>query len=276
MASKSDLYTRARTVPFGFVYKVLPLTSTPKTVVPDILSSPVLGERPPLFGADDLVRGLVSDYYLMLGEAHAERGDRKLAVARYADAVRVHSASKETVNNVASTCAEREYYTEAEQWMRQAAALSPSYVTPRRNLAKLLDSQGKRDEAIAAFEELIKVTPEDTAAKARLAQLKSLPPGSKPKPVQPSSPPGVDPRISDLQKAISETPDNPALRNNLGNVYAESGDAQSAILAYEAALQVDPKYALAHKNLGLLYRDVLKDNELAEKHFSLYKSLGGR
>ncbi|MEZ4296896.1 MAG: DUF2723 domain-containing protein [Polyangiaceae bacterium] len=277
VASKSDLAIQARVRPFGFVYRIQGISAPEKLPVPDVLSQPILGEHPAIPGADDLARGLVSDYLLMLGEAHAERGERGAALSRYQEAARVHAASKENVNNIASTCAERGFYPEAEALMRQAASLSPTYVTPRRNLAKLLDSLGRREDAIVAFEDLVRVAPEDKAAAGRLATLKSLPASPAPRPGPVSPPVGApDPRIGELLRAIEKEPDNPALHNNLGNVYAESGDAQNAILAYEAAVRADPKYALAHKNLGILYREVLHDPQKAEEHFALYRSLGGK
>ncbi len=46
---------------------------------------------------------------------------------------------------------------EADRLYNSAAALSETYVTPRRNLAILIDKQGRSEEAIKAFEELVRV-----------------------------------------------------------------------------------------------------------------------
>jgi len=44
------------------------------------------------------------------------------------------------------------------------------------------------------------------------------------------------------------------LFSNLGNVYLETGDYESAVSRYEQAINADPNYAAAHQNLAIAYR----------------------
>ncbi len=272
IAAKSDLKVAAPTEPWGLVYLVRGKPGLAAGRPPALLAASI-ALPDPIPGADGLLRSLIADHHLMRGEALFVAGDRDGALESFKRAVAAQPFSKEAVNNVASTAAERHFVADAERWFLKAAALSPSYVTPRRNRARLLDSAGRREEAIEAYRELIRVAPDDEGAKARLEEL--LHPRSA---QAPSSPPSgsPDPRVEDLLAAIAREPDRPSLHNNLGNVYAEHGDARRALEAYEKALQLDPGYALAYKNLAILHRDLLKDPAAAERYFEKYRSLGGK
>jgi len=268
VAAKSDLKIAAPVDPWGLVYFVWGLPGGPGGRLPPLLSFPLsLPESIP--GADGLLRSLIADYHLMRGEALFMAGNGEGARDAFKQAVAAQALSKETVNNVASTAADRRFLADAERWYLKAAALSPGYVTPRRNLARMFDTAGRREEAIEAYRELLRAAPGDQGAKARLDELlraRSAPPVQKP----------ADSRVEELLAAIQREPGKPSLHNNLGNVYAEQGDPRRAREAYEKAIKADPTYALAYKNLAVLHRDLLHDPAAAERYLEKYRSLGGR
>ena len=63
--------------------------------------------------------------------------------------------------------------------------------------------------------------------------------------------------------------------NQLGVSYRHAGKFTKAREAYETALAIDPNYADAHLNLGVLLDLYLGDNTLALVHYERYLALGG-
>lgn len=62
-------------------------------------------------------------------------------------------------------------------------------------------------------------------------------------------------------------------RYNLGIVYAQAQRYDEAIEAYQQSLELDPKNADAHYNLGLLYERVKSQSERAAWHYRRYLEL---
>ncbi|MFA5938744.1 MAG: tetratricopeptide repeat protein [Sinimarinibacterium sp.] len=83
-----------------------------------------------------------------------------------------------------------------------------------------------------------------------------------------------DPAIGALGKAVSLKPDNKVAFNWLGILYREAGDINRAKLSYERALQIDPNYALAHFNYGVLLDAHFKRPADALPHYRAYQQAG--
>jgi tetratricopeptide (TPR) repeat protein len=76
-----------------------------------------------------------------------------------------------------------------------------------------------------------------------------------------------------LRDALKINPRNPFAGNLLGIALREQGKFTDARAAYEAALAIDPKYAKAHFNLGVLADLYLQDLPLALSHYERYQRL---
>jgi len=59
---------------------------------------------------------------------------------------------------------------------------------------------------------------------------------------------------------------------NIGALAVNDGKMQAAVDAFERAIDLNPKYAAAHRELGYTYKD-LKDNQKAVEHFREYLKL---
>ncbi|MDD3762001.1 MAG: tetratricopeptide repeat protein [Nevskiales bacterium] len=81
--------------------------------------------------------------------------------------------------------------------------------------------------------------------------------------------------IGALTKAAALNRENKIAFNWLGILHREAGDLERARLAYERALALDPDYALAHYNLGVLLDAHLQQPMQALPHYRAYLTLRG-
>lgn len=84
-----------------------------------------------------------------------------------------------------------------------------------------------------------------------------------------------DEAVAALERAVKASPNQPLFFNQLGISYRHAGKFTKAREAYETALALDPDYADAHLNLGVLLDLYLGDNTLALVHYERYLALGG-
>lgn len=60
---------------------------------------------------------------------------------------------------------------------------------------------------------------------------------------------------------------------NLGVLYTQNKDFEAAVKEFTASLGFNPRNALAHYNLGIIYDDYFKDKTKARLHYSTYLQL---
>jgi len=76
-----------------------------------------------------------------------------------------------------------------------------------------------------------------------------------------------------LEKVVMLDPMNKVAHYNLGVVYTQNKEFDSAVAEFKTALSYNPKNALAHYNLGIIYDDYFKDKENARYHYSSFLEL---
>ena len=79
--------------------------------------------------------------------------------------------------------------------------------------------------------------------------------------------------VESLKQAISLNPDRAAYYNELGMVSRREGRFDEARRYYAKALDLDPNYAYAHLNIGILYDLYLQDAAKAMQHYQRYREL---
>ena len=79
-----------------------------------------------------------------------------------------------------------------------------------------------------------------------------------------------------LKKSIEINPENPVSFHYLGVIARLKGDFGTAKTRYLKAIDLDPDYAIAHLNLGILYDLYLYDLEPALDHYERYQSLSDK
>jgi tetratricopeptide (TPR) repeat protein len=85
-----------------------------------------------------------------------------------------------------------------------------------------------------------------------------------------------DGRLADAEKTLTtaiERNDSAAAFNQLGIVYRRLGRFKEADEAYQRAIQIDPNYALAHLNLGVLCDLYLQQPQRALEAYERYLAL---
>jgi Flp pilus assembly protein TadD len=80
--------------------------------------------------------------------------------------------------------------------------------------------------------------------------------------------------IQALEKTVQAKPTASAY-NQLGILYRESGRFTEARAAYGSALKINPDYALAQRNLGILLDIYLQQPQQALVHYRAYAQLAG-
>ena len=101
-----------------------------------------------------------------------------------------------------------------------------------------LYQEGKLLEAIAEYQECLKLQPNLTKAKYNLG-------------VSFGDNQQYDAAIKVLQEVITTEPDNADARNSIAYAYSQRGELEAAIQHYEKAIDLDGSFAKAHFNLGM-------------------------
>lgn len=76
-----------------------------------------------------------------------------------------------------------------------------------------------------------------------------------------------------LAQSVRAWPQSAKAHNNLGEVYRRMKETKKAEQAYINALEVNPKYADAHFNIGTFYDSVLRNPQKAALHYKRYLEL---
>jgi Flp pilus assembly protein TadD len=79
--------------------------------------------------------------------------------------------------------------------------------------------------------------------------------------------------VAALEHAVQASPKQAVYFNQLGIAYRMVGQFTKAKEAYEKAIALDPNYALAHLNLGILYDVYLWDGRRALELYDRYLAL---
>lgn len=189
----------------------------------------------------------------------------------------------------------RRQYDDAAQAFEKAIAIKADWQTPHNNLARVMLSQGKTDEAIANLTAALEKNPKNAAAYMTLANLYSKD-GQAEKVVAtyekalealPDLWPAAnnlaymlslgDGAPADLErahdlalKAVALQPEKPSVLDTLGWVHLQRGETDLAIAELEKAAEKDPDAAIIQYHLGLALKQV---NRLEEARQMLERAL---
>jgi len=135
---------------------------------------------------------------------------------------------------------EQGQFDEAIAAFEEAIRLDPDYALAHYNLGRAYYLQGQMEQAAAAFEEAIQIDPEMAEAYTNLGAVYS---------VQGKT----EEAIAACETAIQRDPNDDMAHYNLALAYADQGQLDEAITAYKEALRINPENVDAHYNLGHAY-----------------------
>ena len=130
----------------------------------------------------------------------------------------------------------------AEQVYRLAVQQDPSIAQAWYMLGGLNQLQGRTDEAVANYQEAIRLLPDFPEACNNLGvALYTLK--------------RSDESVATLRQALSLKPDYAEAHNNLGNALHERGELDEAVACYRQAVRFRPDYTEAFNNMGNALRN---------------------
>jgi tetratricopeptide (TPR) repeat protein len=121
---------------------------------------------------------------------------------------------------------------------QHAIDVVPDNYVARYNLAAVLETEGRTDEAVGQLREAVRVRPYYTPARAELGQLLA-------------TQGHLDEALRELQTAVKQRPDDAVARFRLGSVLGNLGHSGEAADQFSQAVRLQPENADARFNLGL-------------------------
>ena len=142
-------------------------------------------------------------------------------------------------------------YADIETLWRITCARNPGSWMAHNNLGNTLRQEGKPDEAIAQYQEVLRLKPKSAEAHYNIGMALML----KGK---------VDDAISQYRQALQLDPNYSDAYVNLGSALLHEGTLDDAMAQYLAAVKIRPDDAVAHYNLGtVLFRQGKVDEAIA-------------
>ena len=145
------------------------------------------------------------------------------------------------------------YWKDTETLFRHALNVTRDNWVAHNNLGSALLAQGRVQEAIAHWEQSLRLKPDCVEAHSNLGFALSL-----------------MGRLREAawhyEQAAGIKPENAEARDNLGNALLRLGKVQEAIRQYEQALRLKPTYAEPHYDLGIALQQMGRVQE-AMKHY---------
>ncbi len=208
----------------------------------------------PQTAADRLIRALpfpgittVTEFsrnYLSYGSVYFQRGYLDQAEASFQIAFRDDPESAEALYGIGSVYLKQQKVAEAQGCFERALKLRATYpeTLPNawNNLGMLVGSEGRTAEAIADFQEALRLSPDYRIALNNLAKAYR-----------------VERRWQDAlqtyERSLQLRPDDADANYGLGMVYAQTDDTDRAFEFLQRALKARPVFPEAINNLGILY-----------------------
>jgi len=194
--------------------------------------------------------------YLSYGSMFFQRGYFDQAEAAFERALHDNPESAEALYGMGSVYLNQQKTAEARESFERATKLHASYpdtlANAWNNLGLLSAREGRTEEAIAYFQQALRLSPDHLVALDNLGsayrQLKQW-----------------DDARKAFERALAVSPNDPESNYGLGMVFAQTDDTARALEHLTKALQSRPAYPEALNNLGILYLRTQRRDEAVAK-----------
>ncbi len=183
--------------------------------------------------------------HLFRGEIHYQLGDHQAAIDDYTAYLRRHPSDATILHDRGGLYAILKDDVAAESDYRQATLIAPDMVQAWANLGSVLRRRDRLDEAIAAFDEAIKLEPHDALILNNRGQTHFLKDDFKR-------------AAEDFRQAIKADPNYAFAHNNLAGALIKQEEYADAIRAADKAIELDRNYGYAYLNRGIA-REMVRD-----------------
>lgn len=209
----------------------------------------------------------------LLGLAQERSADLSAAAKSYEGALGLDPSDNETTLHLAALYLKLDRPADAEKKYRNVLQAVPGSAPASLGLAESLEAQ-KKPEAIAAYENYLKLKPDDQAARSHLRHLQ-LGGGDKEAALanldreEQGKPPSLDHlklradvqvsqkkwtgAIATLKQALVLAPRDAQLHAGLGRIYMQTREFPSAEAEIKAAIAIEPNDVQYWKDLGSVY-----------------------
>ncbi len=133
------------------------------------------------------------------------------------------------------------YWHDTQSFWQRTLSLTKNNYVAHDSLGNFLARQGRTEEAAAQFRAALAIRPDDLPANLNLATLEA----------NRNLQDAIE-RYQMVARYAADTSLRATAYGNLGSAYRQIGDPARATQCYEAALQLDPKHAMAMIGLGLI------------------------
>jgi arylsulfatase A-like enzyme/tetratricopeptide (TPR) repeat protein len=190
---------------------------------------------------------------MSLGLNLQKLGEHRKAAENFRAALALDSANAEAYSSLAASSLALDQEDEAAKELRAVLAIDPEHSRAYRLLGVIGMQRKDYARARECFNHMLAIAPEDYEAHYQLGILATLEEKWQEAELQ-------------LLAALKTDPNSPEACNALGSVYFRLGNLSGANDAFSKAIQLEPRFAWAHYNLGLVLHQQAK-NEEAARHF---------
>jgi protein O-GlcNAc transferase len=190
------------------------------------------------------------------GVAALSRNDLKVALNDFQNVVRLAPAAEQGHSALGAVLVRLGRANEGIHELEHALAIQPGDRSAQLNLALGYEQIGQPAKALPLFAKL------ETASRDAKHALTSADLASYARALAATG--QLRPAIAKMKEALAHDPHSPDLQNDLGTLYAQLEDWANAKLAFSAAIEARPDFAVAHLRLGLTLQALHQPGALDE------------
>lgn len=193
---------------------------------------------------------IAGDFSRLRGDVLRAQGKPAEAIACYRRVVAANARDVEAWNNLGNAHHEIDELPEAIGALERARALRPQSATVHLNLGRVLATARRFEESLAALREAVRLAPDDATMLLELGRaLNRLGRSAEALPL--------------LGSAARLRRDDPQIFVAIGLTYGALADFRRSEEAHRMALRIDPGFAPAYTNLGILFEQSNRVDDIA-------------
>ncbi len=190
--------------------------------------------------------GIADDFvFVKLGDLYIGENRIDEAIKQYEEALEINPANSDAYNGWGYALLMKGQKEDADLKFSKVLELNPNHERARFNLVKLKFAQGAHQETLEQIDKLVSLEPKSAEIYRESGN--------------------ICVRLGKYEKAIElheecirQDPTDKVTMSNVASCYAKLGHLESAQMAYQTALIIDPNYSEAARNLKLVGNMIAK------------------